>query len=577
MSFGNKTNIVWNKSLIRIVFSYIFALLIGFLAFCYFYPLSYILSDDIGFYTGDSAQHVSGFYAFRDTPWHLPVFWTDRLNYPEGVNIINTDSIPIVALIVKPFIKFLPPDFHYFRLWYLLAFLVQAVGAVFLIHQMGRQRLIDGILAACFAVITPCFVLRSGHTTLMTQGILLIALGFYFKGMQYKNKRIKPPRIWYGLWISLIGISFLMHVYLTAMILPVYWAAVFDMYGKRNSWGTILLDCLYPLVVLIILFFAFWFSPNSVLTTEDSGYGVFSMNLYAPFVGGSLITWGENLLPVSPQQAHEGQNYLGLGVIILFFLAIYFIRNSLKQIWQCHRYFIILLMLFSIFALSNKIYAGTTLLWEYPPFLSELVGFLGNRFRSTGRFFWPVGYAIIFSAIAGVLRLKQKLIPLIVMGLLILQIWDVPKFNFDTIVQVDQTAKEAFPPRLWNRLLSGKEMLYVMPALKCGGRVEEISTLQLLAAKNHVLINTVYGARNTADCEEKQKDMLSHLESGTVHVFLSVVYKNPVSLEQVKQFMGENTYKWCRQFSQGIVCVPDPDERDLNVLNSKLLSKLPKE
>lgn len=39
-------------------------------------------------------MNMSGFYAFRDSPWHFPIFWTDRLNYPEGLSIINTDSIP---------------------------------------------------------------------------------------------------------------------------------------------------------------------------------------------------------------------------------------------------------------------------------------------------------------------------------------------------------------------------------------------------------------------------------------------------------------------------------------------------
>lgn len=81
------------------------------------------------------------------------------------------------------------------------------------------------------------------------------------------------------------------------------------------------------------------------------------------------------------------------------------------------------------------------------------------------------------------------------------------------------------------------------PVLKCGSRVDEISTLQVLAAKNRVLINTVNGARNTADCEAKQNDMLSHLEKGSVHVFLSVVYKNPVPFKQVNRWVGENTYK----------------------------------
>ena len=78
--------------------------------------------------------------------WRFPLMHTERMNHPEGESIIFTDSIPLAALIVKPFVRWLPDGFHYLGLWHGLAFILQAVSATFLIRAFGLRSLI-----ACFA------------------------------------------------------------------------------------------------------------------------------------------------------------------------------------------------------------------------------------------------------------------------------------------------------------------------------------------------------------------------------------------------------------------------------------------
>jgi hypothetical protein len=66
---------------------------------------------------------------------------TKLLNAPEGANIAFTDSIPLVALALKPFRHWLPIGFHYIGAWHTVAYILQAVAAVFLVRSVGQTQL----------------------------------------------------------------------------------------------------------------------------------------------------------------------------------------------------------------------------------------------------------------------------------------------------------------------------------------------------------------------------------------------------------------------------------------------------
>lgn len=56
----------------------------------------------------DYLQHLTGELYFLAQPWHWPVLEALRLDAPHGVNIALTDSIPLVAVIVKALHPLLP-------------------------------------------------------------------------------------------------------------------------------------------------------------------------------------------------------------------------------------------------------------------------------------------------------------------------------------------------------------------------------------------------------------------------------------------------------------------------------------
>jgi hypothetical protein len=101
--------------------------------------------------------------------WRFPLLETKLLNAPEGANITFTDSVPLVALVFKPFRHWLPIEFHYFGAWHAIAYILQTVAATFLVRAVGQCSLIATLATACLALIQPALLSRIGHTALLSQ------------------------------------------------------------------------------------------------------------------------------------------------------------------------------------------------------------------------------------------------------------------------------------------------------------------------------------------------------------------------------------------------------------------------
>ena len=65
----------------------------------------------------DAAQHFFGWQFFRAEPWQFPPGRLVGYGLEMGSSIVFTDSIPLLALLLKPFSGSLPPEFQYTGLW----------------------------------------------------------------------------------------------------------------------------------------------------------------------------------------------------------------------------------------------------------------------------------------------------------------------------------------------------------------------------------------------------------------------------------------------------------------------------
>lgn len=169
---------------------------------------------------GDSAQHYLGWAFFRDTPLlQWPLGANPKLGLDFASSIVFTDSIPLVALLLKPFDPILPATFQYLGAWIWICFVLQAYFAIRLCARfIGDRRLC--VLAGSFFVLAPVLSYRLvhqgyGHIALASQFLILAALDRYF------DERHSVKR-----WAVLVSGALLIQAYFVPMVVVVWIASL---------------------------------------------------------------------------------------------------------------------------------------------------------------------------------------------------------------------------------------------------------------------------------------------------------------------------------------------------------------
>lgn len=110
--------------------------LLGVLAFLLIYGISPLdFTNDTfcrgGYVEKDIQQHYAGWLFYRQSDLRFPFCVTQNLNYPDGLSVAYTDSIPLFAAFFRLLSPILPDTFQYFGLFTLLCFFLQgAFGAL---------------------------------------------------------------------------------------------------------------------------------------------------------------------------------------------------------------------------------------------------------------------------------------------------------------------------------------------------------------------------------------------------------------------------------------------------------------
>ena len=79
----------------------------------------------------DWQHHFIGWHFFRNEPWSWPPGLMSSYYAPVGTAIGFTDSVPLAAMLLKPFASWLPTPLQYLGGWLLLCFAAQgAIGAL---------------------------------------------------------------------------------------------------------------------------------------------------------------------------------------------------------------------------------------------------------------------------------------------------------------------------------------------------------------------------------------------------------------------------------------------------------------
>lgn len=367
---------------------------------------------------GDFAQHVAGAFAYIDGSWAFPIFHTERINAPDGVNIIFTDSAPFAGLLAKIVHSLTGLRFNYLGAWFALSWVGQAMAGAYLMKQLAGRTLFLYICGAVIALSWPAYLNRHFHLALGSHCLLVFALGLYFSTTRFS---LKPGHIF--AWTCLLGVAIWTHAYLFVMSAALFAAALADG-ALRGVVGTKRAAVTFFGVLVFCAMLALVGGYATAGNVNAGGYGAFRMDLLAYF-------WphGSALFPTpaifDPQSAFEGYNYLGLGGLIAAFAAILFIRRQHLTVVGSHPVLLIALTGMTLFAITNAVsFAGHILI--HPSLPTDTFPF--STFRASGRFGWPLGYLIVFAGFAfltGALGKRYPAAAVSVIGVLVaLQVVD---------------------------------------------------------------------------------------------------------------------------------------------------------
>jgi len=427
---------------------------------------------------GDRAAGMIGQRYFLAAPWGWPPMQVDAL---AGVNTALTDSLPAAMLLLKPFQTWLPPGFYLQELWIALAWLLQPAAAVYALRGAG-VRSWPGALAVAALSLLPTLLARFGHTALCTHALILLAIGLYLR-------LVRTGRGW---WASaaLLPASLLVHPYLMAMVAAVLLAGPLSLLLAGRPWRAAAMWLALGLAGTGVASLALGFGGPA----PPLGYGVFSMNLLAPLAPSRSTLFPDMAFDATGGQIGEGYQYLGGGLLALLAVAGVLVALGRCDVpWRRHRGLLLVMAGLTLFAASGTAYLGPYRVMH----LTRIPGFV-QQFRVTGRFFWPVAYALLVGAVSVVVRgLPSRAAALVLLAAVGLQAADMPK-NISNI-------QAWLSPQLWwvdaralSPVIAAHNRVTLWPTFQCGvdGADARFMQVLLLASNTAPRVNTMYVARS---------------------------------------------------------------------------------
>jgi hypothetical protein len=435
---------------------------------------------------GDAAQHmIAQRYLIADA-WRWPPTFAANLNTQEGgMNTAFADSIPALALALKAAREWLPPGFHGVFLFYALAWALQGPAAVWALRGAGEARLWAALGIALAALSMPAWIGRFGHAALTGHFLLLLGLGFYLRLMRNPSRAL-----WLGAGLLQV-LALLIHPYLAVMTLALLGAVPLArlLRGERFLGAGLAVAASLGAVVLVMAGFGY------LGATGDGGFGQFAMNLLSPVwpAGSGLLGW-----PWSPQldaTGHggwEGYNWLGFGLLGGLLIGLLAAPGAALRGLGRQAGLALVLLALAALAVSHRVGFGAAIVLD----LGEAPAVL-EQFRASGRFFWPVAYALLVAAMWLLARLSP---PLCLLAGLI-QFADAAPLRAALADWAGTRAPWSVPAPALRAMLAESRSLTLLPSWPCVEKATGDATyatlleVLALASERAVPASTMYVAR----------------------------------------------------------------------------------
>lgn len=480
-----------SKSILALISSAV----LGAVAFFIIYPALLNFSYDAWLWTAgpDQIQYYTGWLMYRQADWSWPLGMISNYAYPTGISISYTDSIPLLAIFFKIFAHWLPAVWQYTGIWILSCFILQGIFAYLLLENFFKNKILS-LIGSIFFILSPSMLFRmGGHFALAGHWLILAAWWIFFS----------QKKLSWSAWLILTGLALLIHPYLLLMVFFIAFLKSLDLLfiKKIISFKKFILFLVTLSIYLLLLAYAL--GLFNIQASAAPGYGDFSMNLNALF---NPMTWSGLLADRSIifYQA-EGFNYLGLGIILLLlFILPVAIKEKNKLLYLKNHWLLILFCFFlTILAISHIVTWDDQVLFKinWPRYIIDNIF---GIFRSSGRFFWPVYYLIILSAILAVKKLKLNKAFFILLIALLIQVYDLSDKLLERSREYQNKVYLNPNNETISQLLPKYKHLSFLPVINH----KYFPYFVLEATKNHLSVNDGYFAREPRAMEvNKNKEI----------------------------------------------------------------------
>ena len=437
---------------------------------------------------GDAAQHAIAQRYFIADAWRLPLLVARNMNTPEGVNIAFADGIPLLAILLKIAAPLLPPGFHGIGLWYAVATVAQPLAAVWALRGTGERRLLPSLGVALAALAMPAWLARYGHAALTFHAAILVALGLYFRLV-----RRQTPGLWAGAGLAMVA-TLLIHPYLAAMALAVLGAVPVTLAARGGTEAIAAAAGLAGVAAALAGAMALFGYLGAV---GDGGYGRYALNLLSPVWPYRSLLFGAGIAREIDATGHggwEGYAWLGAGLLGGLALAVLLRRGAVWAALRRHAGLALVLAGLTALAVSHRVGAGERIVFD----LGSVPAVL-EQFRASGRFFWPVLYALLIGTVALVAG-AGRAGPWLALAIGILQAIDAAPIRRDLAAFASSRQPWTLDAPALRALMAKADRLTLLPSWPCVPPEATRSFMQAhealaLASERGLPVSTMHVAR----------------------------------------------------------------------------------
>ena len=481
----------------------------------------------------DMGQTVVGYVAYAQAPWTLPLLQVPGMSdEPGGTNVLWLDAVPVLDVVGKIVSQASAHVVNLIGFWLLLCFSLPGVAMTVLLRVAGARSLIAVVVGTVFADTMPFLLFRWGHSALCGQFLIILALALYL----HTVRRRLPLRDIVQ-WGALLALAITTNVYLFAMVGACWFAAIVQIWWNRQaSWLRALVSSVAVVAVIVGLMRLMGYGGAEVASSGAEGFGDFSMNLVGPV----FPQWSGFIPPLSSypsldrRSSTEGFAYLGLGLILLLLFEARSILQFIGTHWRRHLVLAVVMIGMFLFAVTNRVFVLKWLVLDVP--LPNPIMQIAALFRSSGRFFWPVGYMLVALAIAVALRRFRPRTAALALSLAaVVQLVDVMPLRRAVAESASHPRPEVLDRALAQSMARGVDMIVVLPSYKCAFNATTAGEFpntdiprfwqanmefQLIAARNRIRTNSVYRAHFESDCTNDKAYRQGPMQQRTLYVVL---------------------------------------------------------